>query len=826
MTNAVADQHSRARHQDEASSAFDLRAAIKNAVNRRTLRDDEKADGHEAVTTPSPRFALRVGVTGHRPDRLFDAAQKLEMSLEEHEKWLERKLAGVFAAIEDGACFAHREHKYGPEKARMGFYDDKEPLLLRLVSGLALGTDTIAVKLVDHEFRGEKSISAASDLIHIRTPKQNQKFDRPVEWQIDAILPFSAHDFAADAIEDFVFRDHQIAREPVEDQRFEKLFLDHWRDIYALPDTKLATPTNWRLGDERKEPDPALAPRIRLLQGRAVRDALTRHFGPADEPPSAPDGEKARLRLDYALAGDFMLRQIDLLVAVWDGEPARGVGGAPDLVADAIERGLPVVYIDCDDRDAPPRMVPAVERRETRGTIVGWHPVVMRPLPEPADACVEALREAIMKMTAPPASQPGEDDHGGGHKAKRDNEQRTIDFLQEEWPREAAPQIYNAFRRLPEDFGPNLIRFVQNCFSRPKPVSAEDVHYSDARWSDFINDDPDEGLQAVRLKRILHRRYVVADLLAVKYADLYRGAFIKSYLLAALAVFIALVGLIIPSFTGDMLVKGFLLGLEFVVIFLIQRLIALGEKGHWHEKFVHYRWLAESLRHLRFLTTFAEFAETNGRRFSGENTWWLWYWRATMRELGLPQGQLGPTYQRSLLAIVKNYEIDEQIRYHENTARRESAINHALHQAGNSLFALTATMLGLTLALLSGVYIWAFFDLFPSELTFHNIIEWPQHHAEWLHELKLGVGVLAAALPTLGAALASIRFTADFDGKATRSLAMKHDLERARHTIDEAIHQQDFNTTRAALRETASILAEDVAAFQSLYGRKPLILPG
>jgi len=55
-------------------------------------------------------------------------------------------------------------------------------------------------------------------------------------------------------------------------------------------------------------------------------------------------------RLDYTdsteeahMAGsETMLDDIDLLLAVWDGQPARGYGGTADVVHAAEERGIPV----------------------------------------------------------------------------------------------------------------------------------------------------------------------------------------------------------------------------------------------------------------------------------------------------------------------------------------------------------------------------------------------------------------------------------------------------------------------------------------------------
>lgn len=47
----------------------------------------------------------------------------------------------------------------------------------------------------------------------------------------------------------------------------------------------------------------------------------------------------------YLAAGRYVLDRSDVLVAVWDGEPARGMGGTGQIVAEARERGLPLAWI-------------------------------------------------------------------------------------------------------------------------------------------------------------------------------------------------------------------------------------------------------------------------------------------------------------------------------------------------------------------------------------------------------------------------------------------------------------------------------------------------
>ncbi|CAH0498151.1 hypothetical protein [Novosphingobium sp. CECT 9465] len=48
----------------------------------------------------------------------------------------------------------------------------------------------------------------------------------------------------------------------------------------------------------------------------------------------------------YERAGRAILDRCDMLFAVWDKAPARGRGGAAQIIAEAIDREIPVVVID------------------------------------------------------------------------------------------------------------------------------------------------------------------------------------------------------------------------------------------------------------------------------------------------------------------------------------------------------------------------------------------------------------------------------------------------------------------------------------------------
>ena len=64
-----------------------------------------------------------------------------------------------------------------------------------------------------------------------------------------------------------------------------------------------------------------------------------------------PDREAA-----YAALGQALIRDIDCLVAVWDGQRPRGAGGTAAVLADAVALGVPVLWVDPAGR-APTRLV-------------------------------------------------------------------------------------------------------------------------------------------------------------------------------------------------------------------------------------------------------------------------------------------------------------------------------------------------------------------------------------------------------------------------------------------------------------------------------------
>jgi hypothetical protein len=74
-----------------------------------------------------------------------------------------------------------------------------------------------------------------------------------------------------------------------------------------------------------------------------ARDTFHRLLAKADEViqlPRMPQRDEA-----YAAVGHYVLDRCQVLIAVWDGQPAQGRGGTAEIVALARQRGLPLAWI-------------------------------------------------------------------------------------------------------------------------------------------------------------------------------------------------------------------------------------------------------------------------------------------------------------------------------------------------------------------------------------------------------------------------------------------------------------------------------------------------
>ncbi|MFE3603089.1 hypothetical protein ACFXP3_31425 [Streptomyces sp. NPDC059096] len=109
------------------------------------------------------------------------------------------------------------------------------------------------------------------------------------------------------------------------DQLFAVLALDHGAEL-----TVVIPSGDYEDGFE----DPAELDGYRRLKDRATLEVRMAYPHSTDEA--------------YYAAGTYIADHCDRLLAVWDGRPARGLGGTGDIVRYARERGKPVTVIWCE----------------------------------------------------------------------------------------------------------------------------------------------------------------------------------------------------------------------------------------------------------------------------------------------------------------------------------------------------------------------------------------------------------------------------------------------------------------------------------------------
>ena len=232
----------------------------------------------------------------------------------------------------------HRANKLGPESRTA-----VEHALRTLYAMIGEAIAKIALETQDRIY------STAAPLIRIVSALA-EGADRiaitaaPAEWRLEAILPMPRAEYARDFLGSATASDSNA--------EFERL-LARAASVTELP----------------------------LLPGIDVRDDVGRaqHY--------------------HALAA-FLVRQIDLLVAVWDGQPADGPGGTADVIVRACNEGRPVLWID-PKHAAMPRLLLAIDA--VAPTDHRWQTL--------DTGVVERLLRDILVPPAPPVSPP--DAHHG-----------------------------------------------------------------------------------------------------------------------------------------------------------------------------------------------------------------------------------------------------------------------------------------------------------------------------------------------------------------------------------------------------------------------------
>lgn len=413
-----------------------------------------------------------------------------------------------------------------------------------------------------------------------------------------------------------------------------------------------------------------------------------------------------------------VLRHCDVLIAIWD--PANrpsGVWGTTRLVDEARHDDLLVIHV-------PPR-APTVPHLDVGAEDADIHQVGL-----------EQLESRLTDLLAPPGT--GLDAAMAATPAR----QRPLASLHEAFFTERQR------RWTPGFVWPLLSKLMVG--EKRLGLRVADVQRATAEeWSTGWRTAPRLPVEVrTRIDAVLREPFGWADQLSVYYANLTRSSLVLNYLMAALAVFFALLayGLSWTDHGHPRHHWAWLwTAVELALILAIVANTRLGNRWRWHERWIDYRALAERIRLQRVLAPLARVAPHTSRpahlSFGDvRGSWLAWYHRALVRQLGMVPIRFDADYVMAARMVVAGMLADRrvgQISYHYRTAQTFHAIERRLHRAGLGLFVATAVACAAHL-------VW---------------------HSPWLT-------VVCAAFPALGAALEAIAVHAQLERVGKHSRAM------------------------------------------------------
>lgn len=620
-----------------------------------------------------PKLALRVGITGHRFDKIDQASASM----------LEAKAEAILRCLVDATLDVQREAN---NRGEYSAYRQAARPDLRFATPLAEGADQFTARAAER-----------------------------LGFTLDVMLPFPVDRTEAD---------------------FDEIALEGFRKLMKSP---------------------ALGSKIELELEPGATDAMA-----------------------YDAVGRLVLAHSDVLLTLWDRQPAAGLGGTAEIVAEAQQRGLIVVLLSPEGQmqlwTVPDDAVDPLADGEWQDLEVGTD-----------GTCDFALADRLRKMLAPPT-----DDDGDSGESSHD---RLVAFYDE-------PE-----RKGSTFFGYNLLRYL---FSGRRPfrkwVDYDLAKERDTAWmqSRYAAQEIGGPELTETLDSQLRERWIRADNAANHYGHAYRTAYIHNFTLAAVAV---LTGLLAIFLWDNLTVKAIFVMAELGVIALIFRMTARARSGDWQTRLLDYRAVAEALRPARL---FLLMGSATGRAApAAEATpgkaWVSWYVRAVLRSIPPPSGRLGTNCLAQTLDVAMKEEIDGQIAYHDGNAKQLAHLDHELHVWADRLLILTAIA---GCVFLLGYLAYAA-DLFSDDAA-----------KGFKYVVKPAVTVLGGALPAFGAALFAIRSLGDYRAAARQSARTAQNLRALQKAFERQTKEPRRAETRALLARLGRTMTEDVRYWGSIFSER------
>lgn len=484
------------------------------------------------------------------------------------------------------------------------------------------------------------------------------------------------------------------------------------------------------------------------------------------------------LRDGYELVGEVTLKQTDVLIGVWDGEPARGLGGSTHVMRMALQRGLPVVWIHATRTEEATKVyLPGQSGTHDLAALTQW---------------------LFGSLVLGPPTIPSK---------KNDQEvrQRWREFVAEEGGRTG---------RFPPFFQYLLVLGGKPWPKWPLHASVSEGVWAD-NWQQFLRAlESVDPIIAKHIADALWKPFRQVDHLAELYGRAYRGTYVLIYLLASLATVAGLSGLLWHAIKPGLVVT------ELLMIIAMLVLTWIGRRNRWHERWLEYRAVAEQLRRARMGVWAGRSLEPSAPEGDASHagaSWASWYVRACVRQLPLIHTCATPAYVRLAVDTIDQLEIEGQKRFNQTNAKVQEHVHERLEWLETRLLGLLILACFFFL-LIYGLNI----DAFRTDFGVHSA-ELQQHWTSVLPDVMTFIGAL---VPALGAALLGVRSQGDFSAYASHSADTAAQLQAILSSIrnwrESAVSDPDFEVLLDLVDRTTEALASDVFAWRMVYRRKVL----
>lgn len=479
----------------------------------------------------------------------------------------------------------------------------------------------------------------------------------------------------------------------------------------------------------------------------------------------------AAVSAQAALAGRVMIEQSDLLIGVWNGHTQSRIGGTGHTIVMALEMGTPVLLID----PARPEVWSILDSIEQ---LAGRH--------DKSGEDLDRLSAVIENALA-----PGTDESTAG--------------LQNETWHPHSSRLSSIYRRIEALFGgePRPFRSLEQSYETPDEIAAGSaaplleraraLPGADQRFVDAVA----SGVLPA---------FAWADGISAWLSDAYRSGMVANFALSALAIISGI--LYLPLGVGGG--KWIFAVIEFGLLASILLITWFGARRRLHARWFETRRVAEYLRHapIMLLTGVVRPA---GRWPRGTGTTWPEASaRHAFRALGLPQVQVTGEFLRAVLTDLLAPHVASQRAYHDAKAKRLARVHHRLDRLAEGLFKLAVVSVS-TYLLLKGA---AALHLIP--------LAWPTNSSNVFT-------FLGVALPTLGAAIAGIRFFGDFERFAAISEVTAGKLAQVETRIDQLLAGPQSAIGYAGVSRLAheidDVVVSEIESWQAVFSGKRVALP-